>query len=365
MCRETDFFYRLPIPRCNMAKSSGLVLKKLLESYTVDSLPTPKGRAIVIDSQSSLLQGFETLVDNNILSAPVYDASKNKYIGFLDVRDLVSFVVFLVDEQKVSDTKTLKDIITHGIKMFKTPTTDGVTISYLSRRNKFIPVQEEATLWTAAQIIARQSVHRVPVVNKEGKVVNIISQSSLLGFLNDHLTELKEETDKTIGELRIGSRPVTSVNKDAAVIEAFRLMDRHRRSGVALVDNSGRLVGTTTGKDLGVRFNSTVPLKASINKFMRQLLSNSSSARLFVHSYILCLRSFSLKIRHWRRWNRLLYSTFSTQFARSRLILSLPPSLFLRKIHLEKLLAYWQPQKYIVCSFVTMSNFLDRLQSFP
>jgi 5'-AMP-activated protein kinase regulatory gamma subunit len=235
-----------------MAKSSGLVLKKLLESYTVDSLPTPKGRAIVIDSQSSLLQGFETLVDNNILSAPVYDASKNKYIGFLDVRDLVSFVVFLVDEQKVSDTKTLKDIITHGIKMFKTPTTDGVTISYLSRRNKFIPVQEEATLWTAAQIIARQSVHRVPVVNKEGKVVNIISQSSLLGFLNDHLTELKEETDKTIGELRIGSRPVTSVNKDAAVIEAFRLMDRHRRSGVALVDNSGRLVGTTTGKDLGL-----------------------------------------------------------------------------------------------------------------
>lgn len=42
-----------------MAKSSGLVLKKLLEPYTVDNLPTPKGRAIVIDSQTSLLKGFE------------------------------------------------------------------------------------------------------------------------------------------------------------------------------------------------------------------------------------------------------------------------------------------------------------------
>ena len=43
-----------------------------------------------------------------------------------------------------------------------------------------------------------------------------------------------------------------SVNKEAAVIEAFRLMDTSRRSGVALTDNNGRLVGTTTGKDLGV-----------------------------------------------------------------------------------------------------------------
>jgi hypothetical protein len=49
-----------------MAKSSGVVLKKLLESYTVDSLPTPKGRAIVIDSQTPLLQGFEVTSIFNI-----------------------------------------------------------------------------------------------------------------------------------------------------------------------------------------------------------------------------------------------------------------------------------------------------------
>lgn len=43
-----------------------------------------------------------------------------------------------------------------------------------------------------------------------------------------------------------------SVNKEVAVIDAFRMMDTSRRSGVALADNNGRLVGTTTGKDLGV-----------------------------------------------------------------------------------------------------------------
>lgn len=33
--------------------------KSLLESTIVDSLPTPKGKVIVIDSQSTLIKGFE------------------------------------------------------------------------------------------------------------------------------------------------------------------------------------------------------------------------------------------------------------------------------------------------------------------
>jgi hypothetical protein len=37
-------------------------LKALLESNTVDSLPTPKGKVIVIDSQSTLIKGFEVFI---------------------------------------------------------------------------------------------------------------------------------------------------------------------------------------------------------------------------------------------------------------------------------------------------------------
>jgi hypothetical protein len=47
----------------------------------------------------------------------------------------------------------------------------------------------------------------------------------------------------------------TSLSLTSCVVK--RLMDRYRRSGVALVDSSGRLVGATTGKDLGVSFKIT------------------------------------------------------------------------------------------------------------
>jgi len=47
------------------------------------------------------------------------------------------------------------------------------------------------------------------------------------------------------------------------VIHAFRLMDQKKRSGVALVDETGRFVGTTTGKDLGLFLDN--PSLAALN----------------------------------------------------------------------------------------------------
>jgi len=105
-------------------------------------------------------------------------------------------------------------------------------------------------------------------------VINIISQSSIIQFLNSHLSSLQEETQKTISSIHLGSKPVTSINKESAVIEAFRMMDSHHRSGVALIDSQGRLVGTTTGKDLGLFIrNPTLPMleQVSIFKFLGEI----------------------------------------------------------------------------------------------
>lgn len=59
----------------------------------------------------------------------MWDAEKQEYAGFLDVRDLVSWVVFVYDEQKVQDNTRLIDLIQHGQGQFKMSGTDGVTVS--------------------------------------------------------------------------------------------------------------------------------------------------------------------------------------------------------------------------------------------
>lgn len=162
--------------------------------------------------------------------------------------------------------------------MFNTPTTDGVTISYLARRNRFQPVKQSTSLLQVAQLLA-QGVHRVAVVNDEHEVINIVSQSTLILFLNAHLNEAGVQLNAmaTIASLHIGTHPVISVTKQTTVIETLRVMDSGRRSGVAIVDERHRLVGTTTGKDLGlfIKHPTLATLAMPVFKFLSEVRQQS------------------------------------------------------------------------------------------
>jgi len=236
----------------------------LKRTKVVDAFPRPL-KIIELNSKCKLYDGFLALIQNNILSAPVWDTSEEKYIGYLDIRDLVSFVVFVYDEQQVQDNSRLEDLIKNGIGQLKVKTTDGVTVSYLSRRHKFITVKETDTLETVCQLLYNQSLHRVPVLDDTGKVVNIISQSSIIQVLSQKCTKVgMDDIDLPLEQHpEIGTTPVLSVPKTEPVINAFRLLEKKNLSGVALVDENGRLVGSTSGKDLGLFLKN--PTLAALN----------------------------------------------------------------------------------------------------
>jgi 5'-AMP-activated protein kinase, regulatory gamma subunit len=162
--------------------------------------------------------------------------------------------------------------------MFNTLTTDGVTISYLARRNRFQPISKTASLLQVAQLLA-EGVHRVAIVDDNHEVVNIVSQSTLVNFLSKHLNEsgVHQDALATIGSLHIGTHPVIAVKKQTTVIETLRIMDSGRRSGVAIVDEHGRLVGTTTGKDLGlfIKHPTIAMLEMPIFKFLSEVRQQS------------------------------------------------------------------------------------------
>jgi len=199
-----------------------------------------------------------------------------KFTGFLDIRDLVSFIVFVYDEQKVEDNSRLQELIKHGVGQFKMLTTDGVTVSYLSRRHRFRTVHENDPLLKVTDLLAEPDIHRVPSVDDSGKIVNIISQTSVIKLLADKCTSVLNDDDKvSIGELQMGTHPVLSVNQNESVINTLRIMDVKNKSGIAIVDAEGRLVGTTTGKDLGLFLKN--PTLAVLNQPIFQFLQKVRS----------------------------------------------------------------------------------------
>jgi len=59
-----------------MATKEYKTLLELLTTATVDEIFTARGKVIEIDSKATVEHGFQTLVDNHIFSAPVYDNEK-------------------------------------------------------------------------------------------------------------------------------------------------------------------------------------------------------------------------------------------------------------------------------------------------
>jgi len=248
------------------------VLKKLMEKTPVEVLRVPGDERDIVEIPSTLSigDGFQVLLDNNVLSAPVYDPAAKNYVGFLDLRDLVSWAVFLFDEQENPADDEL-DLINAAHKLYK-HATGGISLSYLARRNPFRAVKAGSSLATVAAIL-KTGVKRVPVLNDENRVTFIISQTSVNRFLYDNIKELKGDTSIPLCNLSIGREPVLAVQSTTAAIDTFRLMDNKHISGVAVVDASGCVIANTSSRDLKIFIKSPrrSTLLLPIAKFLEEV----------------------------------------------------------------------------------------------
>eukprot|EP01091_Cochliopodium_minus_P015072 TRINITY_DN5267_c0_g1_i1.p1 TRINITY_DN5267_c0_g1~~TRINITY_DN5267_c0_g1_i1.p1 ORF type:complete len:313 (-),score=114.67 TRINITY_DN5267_c0_g1_i1:113-1051(-) len=219
--------------------------QEFFESIHVENLKTKD--VVSISSKETLEEGFNKLAINNILSAPVFDEVEKKYVGFLDMRDLVSSVVFIATHSTSwEETKTLKDLIV------KAKWTEGsYTVTYLARRNKYVPVKVGSSLFEVVKLMGNSKVKRVPIVDEHGKIISIISQSTIINLVTQNIKRILDpKLKQSIHDLGLGNKPVVSVNKTAKTIDVFGLMDKHSFSGIAFVDNEGRLVGNISSRDI-------------------------------------------------------------------------------------------------------------------
>lgn len=191
----------------------------------------------------------------------MYHTPTSSYIGFLDVKDLVSWVVFL-EEEKAAVAAAKKEkinprtapivvdihcVYSGASRMYGAKT--EIDVEYLARRHRFHPVETTATMVDVATALCAPGLHRLPVVDN-GKVVGIISQSNVVRLIAAHAAALAAALDATVSDTKLGSCPVQPVKTTDTALATFQEMSRHNRSGVAIVDETGRLVGNTSSSDL-------------------------------------------------------------------------------------------------------------------
>ncbi|KAI9478297.1 MAG: hypothetical protein EXX96DRAFT_570319 [Benjaminiella poitrasii] len=216
-------------------------------------------KVIEIDGHLSVEEACQVLVDNNISSAPVYThGEKGHYIGMFDYGDVIAYIL-LVLHRKPGQTNSddivdpesfeIKDIVHRALQGQKVPV--GMA-SDLSRKNPFYSVLKEATLLSAVEVFAC-GTHRVSVLNSEGDIAGILSQSTVVRYLFDNrkqFPEIDEILDKTIRQLNLGDEPVISVSASSNVLEALSLMSRNGISSVAVLRGGKYVIGNISLTDV-------------------------------------------------------------------------------------------------------------------
>jgi len=217
----------------------------MLAKAKVEELDSTASKPIItVEHKEALSSAFKKLIDNNILSLPVL-LPNGQYHGFLDVLDVVNWVVKAIGE----DVLDKEDLDFQTIRSFQEATVAQVMKYPVSKKNPFHPFKVGSTLLSAVEELAR-GTHRIPVLNDDGKLVNILTQSSVLRFLEKNRNLLGEKRTMKLEDINLSNQYVLSVHEQEAAIDAFRLIKTAHISAVAVVNDDGELVGNCSARDL-------------------------------------------------------------------------------------------------------------------
>jgi CBS-domain-containing membrane protein len=162
-----------------------------------------------------------------------------------------------------------------------------------TNKNPFHPVLATYSAFTIVEALARDAhLQRVCVINDNRQVVNIVTQSDVLDYVNKRHTLITEgKKAKTLGQCQNLIKPVVTVNEADTVFNAFATITKAQVHGAAIVKTTeagDRISGNLSLRDMK-------NLGFGVEKFWRLHSMN-------IHNYMLHLRQETEKGARPRSW---------------------------------------------------------------
>jgi len=120
----------------------------------------------------------------------------------------------------------------------------------LSGRGLFYPVDEHAPLLIIIDLMIAKKIHRFPIIDCEGNLISIITQSHIVELVAKNRYKLFDFTyNKTIIDLNLGLKDVISITSDQPTVNAFQTIYNKKILGIAVVEQ-GKLIGNISASDV-------------------------------------------------------------------------------------------------------------------
>lgn len=235
-----------------------------------------KNKPIILEANTDPKKAIEILIENNIRAAPVRE--KKEWIGVLDLRDTVKYALQTykkgaVDKEKA---KAMEYLTT-------APHITTNTLKYLSRMSQFKLVKESDLLTKLLGLLAH-GCHIVGIVKDSDdgseELITIVTQGQL--FLEISKQWKMEDLSITLEELqkyKYITSPIKTIRYDMKAWEAFEKMSQYNLSGLAVVDNEGKIIHNTSATDIKMWLIASNSLEDTIERFLINIRKLSYNAK--------------------------------------------------------------------------------------
>lgn len=260
-------------PREEDFKTDIQFVKGLLDT-NVMTLRPEKNTTFIAAKDDRVIDVWRGLIRHNFLSVPVLAKKKEKYFGFIDMADIVSYFTKFYGEKALKQSKSFKELVDGDIH-FREMTVEKMMIHPLSHKNPFIPVKNNYSLYFAAELLAKEPhMHRVPIVNSDGVLVNLLTQSHFTEYIYNHLKNIGTKKDKPVELMKDVFKQVLTIHETELAIDAFNKMSKYNVYGLAVVDQKGVLTGAISVRDLKLIVNDEkmfAKLMGPVSEFIKKL----------------------------------------------------------------------------------------------
>ncbi|KAL6061568.1 hypothetical protein QOT17_012741 [Balamuthia mandrillaris] len=233
-------------------------LLQFLESFVVEELLPKNFQLVKVGADEPVLQALWTLCEKGFHSVPVWDPKEQEWLGLVDFMDLTKQVVEEFSEERLQGLGTTwREELKEMSHSFATKKVGDIVDK--SGLNPWCPVLLDTSLLSVLQLFSKRlDVHRVPVVDSEGDVVGMVTQSSVLALVAENIDKLGSIADAKVNDWapplqfrKHHNGHVVTCHNAERVLDAFTRMQREEVSGLAIVDkNTGKLVGNLSASDV-------------------------------------------------------------------------------------------------------------------
>jgi len=211
-----------------------------------------------VSKQDTLGAAFEMISAHRISSVPVWNSSRRVYERFIDILDIVSYVVSSLGTPETGLALTALPTIA-TLPDFSV---NAVDWSHANVKSPYEPMDDRASILHAMEWMRKTGAQRIPVVDNAGELQTIVTESGILKFLHAEVVQFPQHV-ASLAQLNLSSTPFHAIQSTARAIDAFRLIAKHRVGAVAVLNEKHEIVGNISATDLRV-INSTGGFSATL-----------------------------------------------------------------------------------------------------